>query len=359
MLGDPEGIKYVDLHGPIDRSSFRLGYGSHVKGFVKLGKKVRIGDGTYIISEDSKVIIGDDVIIGDNNVIKERDYLPENKSLDIIIGEGTELYNNIVLGNGIKIGKNCKISDFVKFGRNISVEDNCTFEQYANIAKNVAMGSKNKFYACTIGSAPQEGSEDQHEDTVVIIGDDNLFREYVIVNRGSEGGGGKTIIGSHNKIFSQSHIAHDCILGDYNEFISFAALAGHVHVGNYVRISGQAGIGQFVNIGDYSFIAGQAGVTRSVLPYSIVGGNPALFKSVNRERLKRVHGEGYAEVLAQVRETFKIVRDESISDKDLVERLRKLNTGPAKEVVNFILTLPEKNKKIIRFRRKNLEETLE
>lgn len=355
--GLEEKVKPTDLKGPIKNSELEIGYNSVVRGFIYLGKNVRIGNGTHIISKNSRVILEDNVDIGDINIIKDSDHLPKNKGLDIYLGEGTRTKSHVIVENNVRIGKNVYLGTGVNLGRNIEIGDSCKLNQMANIAKNVKIGKNNTIYRCTIGSAPQ-GLVYEEEGTEVTIGDNNIIREEVVINRGSaEKGTGHTIIGSNNKIFSQIHIAHDCVIGDYNEIISGTFLAGHVEIGNHVRISGMTGIAQFVRIGDYSFIGAMCGIARDVLPYMRIEGNPGFLYGINFNRLKRMYDkEKFKKVHSQAREILeKILWNRSLKDHELIPKLREFDSEPAKNIADFIEESLKRNRLIMRFRREKIK----
>ena len=120
------------------------------------------------------------------------------------------------------------------------------------------------------------------------IGDGNVVREFVTLNRGTGDGGGITRVGDRNWILAYTHIAHDCIIGSDCVFSNNATLAGHVSVGDFVIISGFAGIHQFCRIGDYAFIGMGAFVNGDVPPYLIVAQEKyARPRGINAEGLKR------------------------------------------------------------------------
>lgn len=344
--------RFVNYAGPMRKGTFRLGYGSIVRGYVRIGENVTIGNGTYIVSNNSIVSIGDNSEIGDLNVIKEGDDDERNKRLNIVIGRNVKTKSRVSLENAVCVGNDVYIGTGCVLGRNIKVGDGCKLNQNVNLAKNTTIGKNNTIYECAIGSAPQ-GAQYEAEGEV-IIGDNNTFREFLVMNRGSEKGGGKTVVGNNNNVFSQVHIAHDCRIGDNNEIVTMAGLAGHVVVGNHVRISGLVGVAQFLHIGDYSFIAGASGVTRNVPPYAVVSGNPAVLKTVNKERLRRISdSEKECErILEQVRKAYEIIEDRSIPDIHLAERLRGLETEPADVIARFSDSLPPvKNISFLRFKK--------
>src|ERR1700739_4184225 len=119
------------------------------------------------------------------------------------------------------------------------------------------------------------------------MGDRNVFRESVPVNRGPLHGGGVTRIGNDNLFMAYSHVAHDCQLGDKIVMSNVATLGGHVEIGDWVILGGLSAVHQFTKVGAHCFVANNAAVTRDVPPYVMAVGQPAEPHSVNSEGLKR------------------------------------------------------------------------
>ena len=110
----------------------------------------------------------------------------------------------------------------------------------------------------------------QKDETWLIIGDNNTFREQVTINRGSAKAQSHTVIGNHNYFMTCSHVGHDCEIGDYNTLVNCAALAGHVIVGNYVQASAYCAIHQFCQVGDYAFVTHASQCVKDILPFVMV-----------------------------------------------------------------------------------------
>ena len=353
-----ERIEFVHYEGRVDLPHLHIGYNSVVHGYVRLGRNVRIGNSSYIVSENSKVIIGDNVEIGDLNIIKERDHDPENKGLDIIIKDNTITKSNVSIENGIVVGERNYLGTGTNLGRKIVIGNDNRFNRGSHIARNTTIGNDNIFYNCTIGSAPegQERKRDEIQDTEVIIGDRNTFREYLAINRGSHsrGANGITKLGDNNLVLGKVQIGHDCNIGRKVVIVSEGGLAGHVVVCDNAWISGQAGVTQFVHVGNYSFIGAASKVEGNVLPYSRVYGNPAVYRGINTERLERMFpdDEERKKVFHELKQAFKIIEDKSIPDKNLAEKLRELNSSYANEIADFIENINLKEKaRILRFKR--------
>ncbi|MEM4271714.1 MAG: hypothetical protein QXD13_01340 [Candidatus Pacearchaeota archaeon] len=312
------------LTGPFRMDSFKLGYGSFIKGDVNLGENVKIGHGTTIIAENGRITLEDKVRVGNNITIE--------------CEEGEDY-----------IGYNVHIKSGSRLGSNISIGEECELGFNTIIEKNARIGKRNKFSNCTIASPAQDLRDKGYGE--VIIGDDNKITEYVVINRGTFNGGGKTIIGNRNNIFSQIHIAHDCIIGNNTEIITMAGLAGHVVVEDYVRISGQVGVAPWVHIGEGAFVGGQSGVIGNVLPYSRVDGSPAFLSGINFERLKRLYGLEWKKAYREIKNVYEFVKNKKYSDDDLKYILRHSVSKPAKKIAKFMENLNPRCKEILRFGR--------
>ncbi|WDT81067.1 MAG: acyl-ACP--UDP-N-acetylglucosamine O-acyltransferase [Candidatus Manganitrophus sp.] len=141
---------------------------------------------------------------------------------------------------------------------------------------------------CFRRAAPQD-LKYKGEPTRLKIGNQNTFREYVTLNRGTQGGRGETVIGDRNFFMAYVHVAHDCIVGNQVILANAATLAGHITIGDHAILGGLSGIHQFVKIGAYAMIGGCSAVAQDVPPYVSVAGNRAKLYGLNLIGLKR-HG---------------------------------------------------------------------
>jgi len=186
------------------------------------------------------------------------------------------------LADDVRVGAFCLIGADVEIGAGTVVGPHCSIHGPTRI------GRDNRFIGhAAIGGEPQD-KKYAGERTELVIGDSNVVREFVTVNRGTGGGGGITRIGNDNWLLAYTHVAHDCQVGDHCVFSNNTTLAGHVSVGNWVIISGFAGAHQFCRIGDHAFLGMGALVTGDIPPFTMVGidghGRP---RGINSEGLKR------------------------------------------------------------------------
>jgi UDP-N-acetylglucosamine acyltransferase len=150
------------------------------------------------------------------------------------------------------------------------------------------MGKGNRIFPyASIGLDPQD-MKYRGEPTCLEVGDENIFREFVTVHRGTAEGGGVTTIGSHNLLMAYVHVAHDCHLGDHIIMANGASLAGHIEIGSHATVGPFCGIHQYTRIGDYSFLGAYTVVNRDILPYSKTSApRPMAVLGANRLGLER------------------------------------------------------------------------
>jgi UDP-N-acetylglucosamine acyltransferase len=185
------------------------------------------------------------------------------------------------LAEDVEIGPFCVIGPLAKIGRGTRLLNNVT------ILGDVTIGEGNTIYAGTvIGGEPQDLNY-RGSDTRVEIGDHNVLRECVTINRATEKELGVTSVGSHNFLMACCHVAHDCQVADRVVIANGTLLAGHVRVDHHATLSGNIGIHHFATIGCYSFVSGLSRVMHDVPPYMLVDGNPCRPRCVNIVALKR------------------------------------------------------------------------
>lgn len=190
------------------------------------------------------------------------------------------------IGHGVKIGPFSSIGDHVIIGRDTEIGAHVVIEGHTEI------GERNTIYPfCSIGNPPQDLTY-KGEDTRIIIGNDNIIREYVTVNLATTKQEWKTVIGSQNYIMAYAHIAHDCFVGNRVIMSNCATLGGHITVGDHAILGGLVAVHQFVRIGAYAFIGGKSGIVQDVPPFMITAGARARLFGINRKGLSR---EGFSQ----------------------------------------------------------------
>ncbi len=185
------------------------------------------------------------------------------------------------LGPGVRIGPYCTIGEHVVVGADTIIGAHVIIEGHTNI------GERNRISPFSVIGTPPQDIGYRGEDTRVIIGNDNIFREYVSINRATTKEEWKTVIGSNNYLMAYSHVAHDCVLGDYIVMANAATLGGHIKVGDHSTLGGLSAVHQFVRLGSYSFLGGASGLVKDLPPFMIGAGSRAKLYGINQKGLSR------------------------------------------------------------------------
>ena len=194
---------------------------------------------------------------------------------------------NASIDSTAEIDDDVEIGPFCVIGRHARIMSGTRLLNSVTIMGNVTIGHDNVIYPNTvIGGEPQDVSY-AGSDTQVVIGDGNITREGVTINRGSEKEDGITRIGDKNFLMACCHIAHDCKLGDHIIIANGSLLGGHVHVEDYASLSGAVAVHHFTTIGSYSFVGGLSRVLHDVPPFMLCEGAPARPRCINIVALKR------------------------------------------------------------------------
>ena len=195
--------------------------------------------------------------------------------------------NSNFISDKAKIHSSVKIGPYCVIGKDVEIGANCTLHSHVVITGNTKIGNDNIFYPFTsIGNAPQD-LKYKGEESYLVIGHNNTFRENVTVNLGTEGGGLYTRIKDNCLFMVGSHIAHDCIIGSNVILANNATLAGHVEIDNNSIIGGNSAIHQFVQIGKNAMVGGMSGLEKNLIPYGLYIGIRSNLKGLNLIGLKR------------------------------------------------------------------------
>jgi UDP-N-acetylglucosamine acyltransferase len=235
-----------------------------------------------------------------------------------------------------RIGANVYIGAYCRIGERVSIGNDCRFESHVIVEGPTTIGDGNQFYPFgTIGLQPQD-LKFKGEQTFLIIGNHNVFREYVNIHRGTKGGGGHTRIGDHNFLMAYVHVGHDSLLGDHIILANAATLAGHVTIEDHATVGAFSGVHQFCRVGTHGYVGGYSVITKDVLPYS---------KTVS-ERNTHSYGpniiglerKGFtAEQIQNVKAAFRLLLQSKLNTSQAVEAIRaKLQSPEVQVILNFI-----------------------
>ena len=245
------------------------------------------------------------------------------------------IHKTSIIDKNSKISKNVRIGPYSVIGPNVEIHENVEIFSHVNISGNTSIGPETKIYPfASIGTAPQD-LKFKGEDNRLIIGKKNIIREYVTINPGTEGGGGKTIIGNNCLFMISSHVAHDCKVGNNVVIANNVPLGGHVVIEDSVVIGGNSAVQQFTRIGRLAMIGGMTGVLKDVIPFGLSFGNRNYLKGLNLIGLRRNKYEN--KTIIELNEAYKKI----FATNNLHENLNKINgefqnNELVKEVTEFI-----------------------
>ena len=250
------------------------------------------------------------------------------------------IHSSSIIDKKAKIGKDVKIGPFCYIGPKVQIDDNVELVSNVHIEGNTKIGIATKIFPfASIGTEPQD-LKFEGELNSLEIGKNNVIREYVTINPGTKGGGGKTTIGNNCLLMISSHVAHDCKIGNDVVIANNVPLGGHVTLEDSVIIGGNSAVQQHTRIGRLAMIGGMTGVLKDVIPFGLSFGNRNYLRGINLIGLKRKKYEN--KIIMELDEAFKKI----FSSNNLHENLSKINGEYkenilVKEVINFI----EKDKK--------------
>jgi UDP-N-acetylglucosamine acyltransferase len=198
-----------------------------------------------------------------------------------------ECHPTAVVLDGAELGVGVKLGPYAIVHPTARIGDGSDIGAFAVVHDHTCLGRETRVFphAC-VGSEPQDLKFDG-ELSFLDCGERNTFREFVTVNRGTEGGGGVTRIGSDNMFMAYVHIAHDCQIGDHTIFGNSATLAGHVEIGDHTILNAFAGVQQFARVGEHAYLSAFAGITKDIVPFARANGNHAHILGLNSVGLQR------------------------------------------------------------------------
>lgn len=187
-----------------------------------------------------------------------------------------------------QLGTNVRIGPFCVVGPQTKIGDDTVLESHVSIMGTVSIGARNLLMPfCVIGGHPQDVSYSNTE-TSVEIGDDNVFREGVTVNRGAEKEDGVTRIDNRSMFMANSHVAHNCHIFSNVILVNGVLLGGHVHVHDGAIVSGNSVVHHFSTLGRLSFVSGGCRVPHDIPPFMMAAGSddPTIV-NINRVGMQR------------------------------------------------------------------------
>ena len=233
------------------------------------------------------------------------------------------IHETAIVSDKADIDSSVSVGPYCIIDENVTIGPNTILESHVVIKKNVVIGNGNHFYQfSSIGEQPQD-LKFKGEDSLLIIGNNNIFREYCTLNRGTKEGINKTQIGSNNLFMAYTHVAHDCVIKDHCIFSNAASLAGHVIVGDYVSLGGFTLVHQFCNIGDYSFIGMNTSINMDIPAFVKVAADPARIIGLNSVGMSR--NDISSESISLIKKAYKLVYRKGLKIDEAIKKSKELN----------------------------------
>lgn len=245
------------------------------------------------------------------------------------------IHPTAIISEKAKIGKNAKIGPNVVIYDDVIIGDNVDIHANVVIYDGARIGNNNRFFPGVVISAAPQDLKYNDEPTQVIIGDNNVIREYATIHRGTVATS-KTTLGDNNLIMAYCHIAHDCRLGNNIVMANTTQLAGHVTIDDWVVIGGVVKITQFCSIGKHTMLGADAKITKDVAPYCLLGRIPAQVEGINKVGLTR---RGFThEKIKEIQNFYNIVLFSGLNNRDGIKKYtEKYKVSPEiQECIDFI-----------------------
>jgi len=246
-----------------------------------------------------------------------------------------------VVDPSARIPESCRVGPYCVIGADVELGENCELMSHVVIQGPSKIGSNNRLFPfAALGIEPQDISY-KGEPTRLEIGEHNVIREYVTINRGTNKGGGITRLGSHILIMAYTHIGHDCQIGDHAMLVNAATLAGHVTVEEWAVVGAMCPVHQFVRVGAHAYVGGGTTVTQDVLPFSMTSAARDVHAyGLNKVGLQR---RGFSE--ERIKKLHRAYRLLLAAKMNTSQALEKLKGESPSEDVTYLIEFIEKSER--------------
>lgn len=229
---------------------------------------------------------------------------------DVLVGAYSAIGPKVVVGDGCRIGNHCVLDGKTTIGKNCQI-----------------------FTGAIVGSCPQDKKYSETDDVELIVGDNNVIREYVTMNTGTIDGGRKTVVGDGNLFMANTHVAHDCLVGNNCILANVGTIAGHVTLEDGAILGGLSAVHQFVRLGRLSIVGGCSKVVQDIPPYSMCDGHPAKVYKLNTIGLQRAKVPVAS--VASLKTAFKILFHSGLTKTHAIEQIIR-DVPPCPELDHLI-----------------------
>ncbi|HVZ63446.1 MAG TPA: acyl-ACP--UDP-N-acetylglucosamine O-acyltransferase [Lacunisphaera sp.] len=243
------------------------------------------------------------------------------------------IHPTAIIEPGAQLAEGVAIGAYAYVGSLAVIGAGTVLHHHANVEGRTTIGEKCEIFPFACVGTKTHDLKYKGGDPGLVVGDRNVFREYVSVH-GATKEGDCTRLGNDNVLLAYSHIAHDCIVGNFLVMSAQSALAGHVVVEDHVNIGWGSGVHQFCRVGTHAMLGAMSKIVQDVPPYVIADGNPAVARSINKVGLERA---GYTvEQLEAIKQVFRIVYRTGLNRTQALERLQEHKLAGTEEFRHFL-----------------------
>jgi len=248
--------------------------------------------------------------------------------------ETERIHKTAVIHPDAKLGLDVTVGPYSVIGSKVTVGDGCRIGNHCVFDGQTTIGKNCQFYTgAIIGSPPQDKKYSESDDVELIIGDNNIIREYATMNTGTIDGGRKTVVGSNNLFMTNTHVAHDCIVGNHCILANVGTIAGHVTVEDGAILGGLSAAHQFVRLGRLSSSGGCSKAAQDIPPFSMCDGHPAKVYKLNTIGLQRAKVPPAS--VTSLKQAFRILFQHGLTRTHAIEQVIK-DVPPCPELDHLI-----------------------
>lgn len=265
----------------------------------------------------------------------------EAVSVDSAPKETANVHPTAMVDPGAKLGEGVVVGPYCSVGKDVVIGANTKLDHHASVSGDTEMGRGNHVFPyAVIGGPPQDVKYEAGQSSRLVIGDNNIFREFVTVNT-SAIPGQATRIGNRTWIMAYAHVAHDCVIEDDVKIANAVNMGGHITVEEGAIVGGLTAIHQFVRIGKMAMVGGASRVSKDVLPFVTAGENPLRVVGINTVGLER---KGYDKVIvSELKKAFRLAVTAKLSLRDAIQKIKEF--GPESEEAKKFLQFLENSER--------------
>lgn len=257
----------------------------------------------------------------------------------------TLIHPTAVIHPDAELDPSVQVGPYAVIGPQVRVGADTRIGAHVVLDGRTEIGSRNHIFpGAVIGSEPQDLKYDGSL-SLVKIGDENLIREYVTINRATQRDE-CTLIGDRNMLMAYVHVGHNCVIENQVIIANAVALAGHVYIESRARLSGVLGVHQFVRIGQLAMVGGMSRIERDVPPFMLVEGNPGRVRALNQVGLKRAGLVEYEAALSMLKQAFRILYRSGLPLSQAIAQLAELpSSEPLEHLRQFLLSSQQEGRR--------------